>query len=147
MEIVDHAATVAHVGDGTKFPSASRLGGGARSDEDLRIHQKWIVHRTGERSVFPLHSVRALSAGERIVGFTAGGGGVGPAYGRDPTRVLDDVREELVSIESARRDYAVAIDPETRALDCAGTAKLRESVKPTSTARSEHSPADIPNGR
>ena len=40
-----------------------------------------------------------------------GGGGYGPPAGRDPARVLDDVREGYVSPERAREDYGVVIDP------------------------------------
>ena len=38
-----------------------------------------------------------------------GGGGYGPAEKRDPSEVLDDVREGLVSPEEARDIYAVAL--------------------------------------
>ena len=33
---------------------------------------------------------------------------------RDPALVLEDVLDEKVSIEAARRDYGVAIDPDRR---------------------------------
>ena len=42
-----------------------------------------------------------------------GGGGYGPPAGRDPERVLEDVREGYVSLERAREEYGVAIDPVT----------------------------------
>jgi N-methylhydantoinase B len=55
----------------------------------------------------------------------AGAGGWGDPVERDPARVLRDVRNGLVSLESARRDYGVAIDPTTWTVDDAETARLR----------------------
>jgi N-methylhydantoinase B len=54
-----------------------------------------------------------------------GGGGYGPPSARDPERVLADVREGYVSIEQAREQYGVAIDPVTGAVLADETAKLR----------------------
>jgi N-methylhydantoinase B len=54
-----------------------------------------------------------------------GGGGYGLPSARDPERVLADVREGYVSIEQAREQYGVAIDPVTGAVLADETAKLR----------------------
>ena len=40
---------------------------------------------------------------------TTGGGGWGDPFEREPELVLDDVRREFVSLESAERDYGVII--------------------------------------
>ena len=42
-----------------------------------------------------------------------GAGGYGDPTERDPALVLRDVRDGKVSLEAARRDYGVVIDPET----------------------------------
>ncbi len=55
----------------------------------------------------------------------AGGGGCGDPFARDPALVLEDVLDEKVSIEAARRDYGVAIDPDRLLVDAAATAALR----------------------
>jgi N-methylhydantoinase B/oxoprolinase/acetone carboxylase alpha subunit len=55
----------------------------------------------------------------------AGGGGYGNPFERDPALVLEDVLDEKVSIEAARRDYGVAIDPVAMTVDVQETAKLR----------------------
>ena len=44
-------------------------------------------------------------------------------------QVLQDVRNELVSLEAARRDYGVVIDEKTLALDLEATKKLRSAGK------------------
>jgi N-methylhydantoinase B len=41
--------------------------------------------------------------------------------------VLEDVRDGLVSVEAAARDYGVAIDPDTCEIDSDGTERLRQS--------------------
>jgi N-methylhydantoinase B len=49
---------------------------------------------------------------------TAGGGGWGNPFDRDPELVRRDVLEGYVSIESAARDYGVVIDPQTFGITC-----------------------------
>lgn len=57
----------------------------------------------------------------------AGAGGWGDPFARDPLSVLRDVRNGLVSLESARRDYGVAIDTATWTIDGEETARLRSA--------------------
>jgi len=45
--------------------------------------------------------------------------------------VLDDVQNEKVSVEAARRDYGVAVDTSTWTVDEAATARLRRKVGST----------------
>ncbi len=54
-----------------------------------------------------------------------GGGGYGDPFLRPIRKVLDDVRNEMVSIQSARDDYGVIIDPETCEVDEAATRERR----------------------
>ena len=54
-----------------------------------------------------------------------GGGGHGSPLERDPQRVHNDVRQELVSVAAARELYGVVIDAETDAVDETATAALR----------------------
>ena len=56
----------------------------------------------------------------------AGGGGWGDPLERDPHAVADDVRNEKVSIESARRDYGVVLDA-GGSVDAKATGELRAS--------------------
>jgi N-methylhydantoinase B len=59
----------------------------------------------------------------------AGGGGCGNPLEREPERVVQDVIEGYVSLERAREDYGVIVNPKTLTLDEEGTRKLRESMK------------------
>ena len=59
-----------------------------------------------------------------------GGGGWGNPLERDPELVLDDVLDELVSLEAAERDYGVvfagSLEDDTLAVDHDATKALRE---------------------
>jgi N-methylhydantoinase B len=59
---------------------------------------------------------------------TAGGGGYGDPFERDPTTVLADVLDGLVSVEQARLAYGVAVTDD--AVDEAATAELRARLRP-----------------
>ncbi len=71
---------------------------------------------------------QAMAAGERFCTNSAGGGGWGDPFQRDPQQVLADVRNEYVSTQRAREAYGVVIDPETMTVDEAGTAALRNQA-------------------
>ena len=67
----------------------------------------------------------------------AGPGGWGDPLERDPALVLKDVRNELVSSESARDDYGVVVDRARWTVDEAATRKLRASLKAKRSGRLE----------
>ena len=67
-----------------------------------------------------------LNAGDRFVCEGPAGGGYGDPFQRDPTRVLMDVKDGLVSRQSAEQDYGVAITKEL-VLDDLATATLRQT--------------------
>jgi N-methylhydantoinase B/oxoprolinase/acetone carboxylase alpha subunit len=66
-----------------------------------------------------------LSPGDRIEFRTACGGGYGDPRERDPERVARDVRDQLLTVDAARRDYGVVLDAATLALDVEATARER----------------------
>jgi N-methylhydantoinase B len=66
-----------------------------------------------DREELPPIFTRTLPAGAILRLEQSGGGGYGPASGRDPAAVVDDVRNGYVSIEAAAQDYGVVIDPKT----------------------------------
>jgi N-methylhydantoinase B len=67
-----------------------------------------------------------FKAGDVEVLLTAGGGGFGAAFERDPGRVRDDVVNGYVSVEAARREYGVVVDEKTLTVDAHATAALRD---------------------
>lgn len=67
--------------------------------------------------------------GDVISFYSAGGGGYGDPFERDPELVRRDVLYGYVSIEKARKEYGVVIDPYTYEIDWEGTTKLRLQKK------------------
>jgi len=59
---------------------------------------------------------------------TGVGGGYGKPFERDPERVLDDVRNECITISQAKEKYGVVIDPSTLSVDKNATSKLRKQA-------------------
>ena len=59
----------------------------------------------------------------------AGGGGWGDPLDRDPTLVLKDVLDELVSIDAARRQYGVVINMDHRNVEASTTNALRAELR------------------
>jgi N-methylhydantoinase B len=69
---------------------------------------------------------QTVPAGDAICLALPGGGAFGDPRTRDPQRVLDDVLDGLITVDEARRDYAVVIDVQGR-LDLTETERLRSS--------------------
>jgi len=67
-----------------------------------------------------------MEPGDRITFVSAGGGGYGNPFERDAKLVEKDVQYGYVSIERARQDYGVIIDPESGTLDLDATLRLRK---------------------
>jgi N-methylhydantoinase B len=71
-------------------------------------------------------------AGERYEYHYGGGGGWGNPLARPAQKVLEDVLDEYVSVEGARRDYGVvltgSLEDLTLAVDTEATAKLRSAM-------------------
>ncbi len=58
-----------------------------------------------------------------------GGGGYGNPYFRHPVQVAQEVKNRIISIEQAKEDYGVIIDPETFDINLLETEKLRKKKK------------------
>ena len=75
------------------------------------------------------YGLTQFGPGDKVIIDVAGGGGYGNPFERDPELVESDVADGYVSVEKAKEDYGVVIDPETTKSDPEETAKLRGSVK------------------
>lgn len=112
---------------------------GARGGSEATGPRVFRVQGAAWQEVLDTIGQAVVSPGESIVSLSAGGGGYGPATGRDPARVLEDVREGWVSPERAQGVYGVVLsgDPrrwETLAVDHAATALARERLRETTHA-------------
>ena len=71
-----------------------------------------------------------LREGDSVIFQGGGGGGYGDPFEREPEAVLEDVRNEYVSLASAERDYGVVIDPSSWTVDLEASARLRSGERP-----------------
>ncbi|GIT54571.1 MAG: hypothetical protein Ct9H300mP16_17310 [Pseudomonadota bacterium] len=69
----------------------------------------------------------SANAGDSFICVGPAGGGYGDPLERDIRQVLEDVRDELISIDTALNDYGVVIT-DTLQLDEAATADRRSSA-------------------
>jgi N-methylhydantoinase B/oxoprolinase/acetone carboxylase alpha subunit len=72
---------------------------------------------------------RRANPGDRYRTVSRCGGGYGDPLERDPLRVLEDVLDEYVSLQSARSQYGVVVDATTLTVDQAATQALRQHMR------------------
>jgi N-methylhydantoinase B len=100
---------------------------GCQGGRPTLANQCFIVRKNGDKMRAQVHRLHQVHEGDHIVKDTSGGGGVGPPEERDPQAVWKDVYiGELVTLETARDVYKVAIDAATRQIDWDRTKALRE---------------------
>ena len=97
-----------------------------------------VLNPEGEARTLPSKVTMTCRRGEVVRWVLPGGGGWGDPLGRDPQRVLRDVRNELVSPAAAESDYGVIVDTELWRVDEAATARLRRR------RRAERAGPDVP---
>jgi N-methylhydantoinase B len=108
----------------TLCPPWGLFGGGEALANRVGIRRNdGLIQRFRSGKVSPTR----LESGEACITEMGGGGGFGDPLDREPWRVLADVHNEYVSLESARRDYGVVIRQTHRLfeLDEQATAALR----------------------
>ena len=96
-------------------PARGRDGGGNGAPGAVGLASGKAMRSKGQQTI-PPH--------DRLQLTLPGGAGYGDPFARDAKRVLEDVRDGLVSPESAKRDYGVKISPDG-GLDAEGSAMLR----------------------
>src|SRR5207253_8676145 len=95
------------------------------------------IRRGGKESEPPAKCEHhPLAQGDVEIVRTAGGGGFGPPWEREPERVRSDVVEGYVTPEAARERYGVVLRGEALEVDAPETAKRREKMRASSTASS-----------
>jgi N-methylhydantoinase B len=110
---------------GHRHPLMGFAGGGNGAGNHVILDQGGPNERLVTELAFNYESV----PGEVIFSQSGGGGAWGPALERDPAAVLDDVLNELVSVERARDVYGVVIDPERMAVLESETAARRDEMR------------------
>jgi len=103
----------------TEAPGAQ--GGGAPP-----LNKAYIVRGNENIEITHPHVPVDLKCGDRLVTLSGGGAGVGQPDERDPEAVRRDVKNELVSLEMARKVYKVSLDPVNLEINWPETQKLRK---------------------
>ncbi|MGE3910285.1 MAG: hydantoinase B/oxoprolinase family protein [Chloroflexota bacterium] len=88
-----------------------------------------VLVRGGETELPPSKAFRILHHGDTLRHTMAGAGGYGDPLERDPILVAEDVIDEKVSVQAARDEYGVVIDPGTLTVDPESTAVLRQQMR------------------
>jgi N-methylhydantoinase B len=91
------------------------------------VNEVKLVYPDGTQRVAKAKEIiRNIPTGTLFKQKAGGGGGYGDPYERPVEKVLDDVKNGLVSIEVAQVDYGVVIDPESHEVDIKATEQLRK---------------------
>ena len=91
--------------------------------------QTWMESPQGEIQILPSKVTTLLPPGTKIVLQTAGAGGYGDPFRRNPISVANDVAEGFITAARARKAYGVAIDEKTGTPNEAHTKTLRQQRK------------------
>jgi N-methylhydantoinase B len=88
-----------------------------------------VLNPEGEARPLPGKFIMTMRRGDVFRHDQSGPGGWGDPLEREPARVRADVRNELVSVGSARDDYGVVLDQDTWTVDEAATAARRAELR------------------
>jgi len=106
-KVLGYDAQFFHTSQKSKIPPQGLFGGHSGKSG------RWIINEgTPVESVLreAMGDVINLKYGDTVTCITPSGGGIGNPFRRDPQMVLKDVMNDLISPESARKDYGVDID-------------------------------------
>jgi N-methylhydantoinase B len=120
LRVLADDVTLYNLGDRHVFAPYGLAGG-----KSGRVGVTLLNHDRSNASQLHSKGTYRLKANDLISWQTAGAGGVGNPMRRAPKAVLRDVRNGLVSIEGAMRDYGVVIDPKRLTIDAAATERRR----------------------
>ena len=126
VEPLDRDMTVITFGEGRRIPAL----GAARARSHLiaaKVGRSELV-RDGQTEVIRKNVIEVIKPGERFSNMNPGGGGYGDPADRPIEKVIEDVRNGIVSAIGAREDYGVVIDPATLSVDRQATADLRRGL-------------------
>ena len=110
-----------------RFPAWGIAGGRAGGTSRVLLNPG----QPGQRDIRPFSDDNRWVAGDLVRLYTAGGGGWGDPLERDVDLVEKDVRGGFVSLEAARSEYGVVIDPLSQKADAPGTLAYREDLRRT----------------
>ena len=125
--------TIAYSFEGHENPARGVRGGGTGSPSD-----GWLIDVDGSHVDLPMASALEITAGQRVLSRTGGGGGYGDPLDREPALVAEDAREGLISRGRAFDVYGVVLLEVPVA--AGGGSELVLDAQATAAARARRSP-------
>ncbi|MPY92377.1 MAG: hydantoinase B/oxoprolinase family protein [Acidimicrobiia bacterium] len=127
--------------EGLVTPSGYGVGGGCFGAVGEESVVPADAGRDGPAFTAPKYGIRRLGPA-CMVAATPGGGGWGDPLTRRTDAVLRDVRDGVVSVAGAARDYGVVVAEDGRSVDEAATAALRAAplARPVAEPAAERAP-------
>jgi N-methylhydantoinase B len=124
VEPLDKPMTFITFGEGRRIPAVGAAGAQSALVEP-KVGRLEVTRASGVELI-KKNVIETIRPGERAANMNPGGGGYGDPFQRPVEKVVDDVRNGLVSLEGAKADYGVVIrDAATLAVDEAATSALR----------------------
>jgi N-methylhydantoinase B len=122
LEVLRGELRVSHRGE-RHYTAPWGLAGGGPG----KMSKSALTRADGSEMRIPSKLDFKMFPGDRLRLWTTGGGGYGDALEREPSRTLEDVRDDKVSVRSAAASYGVVIDNDQ--VDLAATAALRQKMR------------------
>ncbi len=111
-------------GDGDVEPAFGLFGGKEGTLNRIELHYPGDkIYKATSKDL-----VENVPAGTVLFQQAGGGGGYDDPFLRPAERVADDVKNDIISVEKAREDYGVVVDPKTMELDRSGTERERGKI-------------------
>lgn len=112
----------ANFGSGTQEATAPF---GLQGGKSAPRNRQYLRRADGRREEVTVNTLMTLREGDEIEIYSSGGGGFGDPRHRPVEKVVQDVRDGLVSADRAREDYGVMIDPVSLMVDRMETEQVR----------------------
>ena len=128
LKVLDHTPTMTLGTDRLNLHPWGLKGGKAGGTVGSRI-----VTPEKEEIPLPSKTTREVAPGSCIILQTAGAGGYGPPYQRDPERIREDVIQGFISETRAKEAYGVILDGETHEIDKISTLAIRKQMAQNTT--------------
>ncbi len=127
VEPLDDEMTFIMFGEGRRIPALGASGATSKMIDTKvgRLERKI----DGKSEIVRDNIIGTIKPGQSVTNMNPGGGGYGDAMKRPIEKVIEDVRNGLVSVQGAKEDYGVVIaDEASLKVDLASTEALRASA-------------------
>jgi N-methylhydantoinase B len=123
FKIRGKGVNVVTFGDGDFEPAFGLFGG-----KDAQLNRIDLIYPDGKRyTTTSKDLVENVPEGTVWYQEAGGGGGYGNPFKRPAEKVAEEVKNGIISVEGAKRDYGVSVNPKTFAVDEKATSSLRKS--------------------